>query len=180
MMFKSFGVMAAFAGLSSVSALSVLTPSSQWWWQSQEQALFSWDCTDKTHPQFAVLATNTNVTLLSGGYVVLQGQQDNFVCNTIYVPDLIPGAGYKLALTNIVNYTDIYVYSEAFEVRPKGSPYPTIPTPSIGGATASATGSGSSQATGGSGQSGGASLNMGFSLGGALALAGALTVVLGA
>ncbi|KAG8833405.1 hypothetical protein FRC17_010731 [Serendipita sp. 399] len=172
--------MAALAGFSSVSALSVLTPSSQWWWQAKEQALFSWDCTDKTHPQFAVVATNANPSLLSAGVSILTGIQDNFVCNTIITPDLIPGKGYRLTLTNIVNITDIYATSEEFEVRPTGSGYPTIPTPTIPGATASGTGSGSSQPTGSSGHNAGSSIHMGLSMGGALAVAGVLTAVLGA
>ncbi len=43
------------------------------------------------------------------------------MCSTNILPDLLPGAGYKIILTNIVNYTDIYATSEEFEVHPKGS-----------------------------------------------------------
>lgn len=40
---------------------------------------------------------------------------------TNIVPNLNPGTGYYLTLTNIVNYTDVYATSETFEVKTKGS-----------------------------------------------------------
>jgi len=181
-MFKKITVLAALAAASSVSALSVLVPNSDWWWQTGNQALFEWDCHNFTNTlnnpnsQFAVLANNPSQTLLTGGYAVIIGIQDNDVCMTNIIPNLNVGTGYFLTLTNIVNYTDIYARSEDFEIKAMGSPYPTGSTPAIPlytttGATAQASTTGTAPHTGGASQ-------VALSVGGALAIVGALTSLL--
>ncbi|KIM31786.1 hypothetical protein M408DRAFT_6843 [Serendipita vermifera MAFF 305830] len=159
------------------SALSVLAPSASWWWQENDQALLAWDCTDRSHPQFAVVAANTNVTLLTAGIVVLVGIQNNDQCTTNITPNILPGKDYKILLTNIVNYTDIYATSEAFEVHAHGSPYPSGPTPTL---SVASTAGANPTASGNSTRPNGAISQMGVSLGGVMALAGTVAAVLGA
>ncbi|PVG03037.1 hypothetical protein CPB86DRAFT_869955 [Serendipita vermifera] len=174
MMFKKLSVVAAFAAVStSVNGLSVLAPSSTWWWQTGDQALFAWDCTDRSHAQFAAVVTNTNTALLPAGSSILVGIQNNDQCTTNIVPQLNVGTGYTLQLTNIVNYTDIYATSEPFEVKAKGSPYPSGPTPSL---TYSSTGTGTAQPTGS--QSTNSGMQFGTSVAGAMAVAGGLLALL--
>ncbi|CAG7854065.1 SubName: Full=Uncharacterized protein {ECO:0000313/EMBL:CCA69593.1} [Serendipita indica DSM 11827] len=178
MMFKLSTALAVAVAAAGTNALSVLVPNSQWWWQRNDQALLSWDCTDKSHPTFSVVAINSNVTLLSAGLSVLVGQQDNTMCTTNILPDLIPGKGYRITLTNIVNYTDIYATSEEFEVHEKGTPYPSVSASTIPGASAPATGSAASASA--TAHSGASSAQVGLSVGGVLALTGIITAALGA
>jgi len=176
-MLKNFGLFTALTAVTmplSANALSILAPSSTWWWQTGNSALLAWDCSDTTYSQFSVLAASTNLTQLTAGYVVLVGQQPNDQCTTNIVPNLVVGSGYKILFTNIVNYTDIYATSEPFEVKAQGSAYPSGPTPHAG---ASSTTSAAS-ATGNSTHTGGAIAQIGLSIGGAIALASTVAAAL--
>jgi hypothetical protein len=106
--------------------------------------------------------------------------EHNDQCNVNLVPTLNVGTGYTIRFINPVNISDIYAESEQFEVKPKGSPYPTIPTPSVpngGGSGASNTAAGAS-ASATHDSAGFAQTSL--TLGGALALVGSVVVFLGA
>lgn len=171
---------AAVAAGTSVKALSVITPSPEWWWQTGDSALLSWDCSDRAHDQFAVVWVFL-IALILSGYVFdgiaydvetrsdhlflfllpetglstitpnsyrlgllfssesvsffllssfwdekrtrsnLYAPEENSQCSTTLTPNLNVGTGYRLTFTNIVNYTDVFATSEAFEIKPKGS-----------------------------------------------------------
>lgn len=54
--------------------------------------------------------------------------EPNDQCTTNLVPNLVVGSGYKILFTNIVNYTDIYATSDAFEVKAQGSMSDFLPS----------------------------------------------------
>lgn len=182
MKFNKLGFLTAVvAAGTSANALSVLTPSAQWWWQTGDEALLEWDCSDKTYPTFGVLVYNNNTQILPGNTMNLVAIQNNDQCNINIIPTLNVGTGYEIHLTNPVNISDIYASSQSFEVKAKGSAYPSIPTPAIpnGATPAAASGAGASSTTAAS-HTGAGFAQASFTLGGALALVGSVMTILGA
>jgi len=146
-MFSKFTALSTLAIALQASALKILQPSGNWWWQTGDQALLSWDCTDHNVAQYTVVVTNPNITLLTGPTPIV-AIQDNSQCNINLIPNLNVGKGYVVHLSDIFNATHFYADSDPFEVKPKGSPYPTSSSSTVGSdATASGSGSDSTPTT---------------------------------
>ncbi|KJA17417.1 hypothetical protein HYPSUDRAFT_46499 [Hypholoma sublateritium FD-334 SS-4] len=133
------------ASVGSVAAdLQVTSPSSSIWWVAQSQNLLEWSCQDTTIGNFTVLVTNTSPTIAVAPIAII-AIQNNFDCSILITQDQAnqpAGSGWQILLANPLNNTDVYATSEAFEIKPLGSLYPSQVTSSAVG-TASSTASGS-------------------------------------
>ncbi|KAG7558326.1 hypothetical protein FFLO_02796 [Filobasidium floriforme] len=126
---------------SAAAQFTITSPTSEIFWISDSDNVVSWTGTSPA-AQFTVFIANPNVNLLTDRtpiVAILDAFRGSYLLN----PGALPaGTGYTIQLTDTLNSTNIYAESEAFELKPAGSAYPTV-TPAGAADPATATQSGS-------------------------------------
>jgi hypothetical protein len=153
-------VFAAVSALFTVASaqLQVLSPGgSSEWWVADSENLLVWNCNESQEQTFTVLVNNPDMA----SPLAIIAEQPNYVCSLLVTKDQMGGlpaaSGYVVQLANILNSTDVYAQSAAFQIMPDNSPYPTstvLPesatfTPSSSGSASQATDTSSSKSNDG-------------------------------
>jgi len=131
------------------AAITILAPSSEFWWVADSTNLYSWTCGAQYnggYTNFTVLIQNQNQALFNGpqALVAIQWDYDCSVDLPASSTAQIPvGTGYTLSFSDVYNQTNVIAKSSLFEVKASGSVYPTQPSGvSSATVTANATGTG--------------------------------------
>ncbi|KAF8345475.1 hypothetical protein F5887DRAFT_966924 [Amanita rubescens] len=154
------------------TTFKIYQPSSSWWWIASSENVMSWDCKNSPVQQFTVFIVNSNPSVLSGRLAFI-AEQANADCSATIAQTQMnqaPATGYQLQFSDIINSSLIYATSDSFEIKAKGSTYPTSSV--AGASTASGTGSGSSATSTSSSKSGASSVKTSMGIG--LAAVGAV------
>jgi len=145
-------VVIACSALSVAAQITILAPSSSYWWVANSQNLYSWTCGsqyNQGYTNFTVLINNVSPTVFNGPLALIAIQWD-YDCSVLIpatgVAALPAGSGYTLSFANVYNQTDVIATSQQFEIKPLGSAY--APQPS-GVASATVTASSSNTAVAG-------------------------------
>ncbi|KAG8907165.1 hypothetical protein FRB99_005137 [Tulasnella sp. 403] len=133
-MFSRLATLVLFAWFTLLASakISILAPSSTYWWVANSQNLYSWTCgtsNNDGYTNFTVLVTNQNTAVLSGPLALVAIQWD-YDCSILLpaVASLNPGSGYILQFGDVYNQTNIIASSEPFEIKPQGSAYAPQPS----------------------------------------------------
>jgi len=164
MLFARLSLLALASIFTSVVAGPTITApgGASLWWVAKSDNNLVWDCSDKSHDSFNVVISNPSTTVLTAPLTLI-ATVPNYICSKLITSDTIANlpvaTGYTVSLTNVLNTTDVYSVSQAFEIKPIGSSYPAstaTPGPSSSG-TLSGTSSGPkpSSSSGSSNSSGG-------------------------
>lgn len=153
-MFRNLATLAVLAAwaLTTVSAdITILAPSSSYWWIANSQNLYSWTCGsnyNEGYTNFTVLINNSNPTLFSGPLALVAVQWD-YDCSVLLppVPSLPAGPGYTLYFGDVFNQTHVIASSSVFEIKPVGSAYAPQPSGVSSASATAATGSASPSGT---------------------------------
>jgi len=176
----------AWSAIFASATLTIIAPSSSYWWVANSQNLYSWTCgsqNNEGYTNFTVMINNASPTVFSGPLALVAIQWD-YDCSVLLPPvaSLPAGSGYTLYFANVFNDTDIIASSSVFEIKPEGSAYAPQPSgASSATVTASVTGSASaasSTSTSTKKSSAVSTSHVAFSgLAGALALLGAVMML---
>ncbi|KAF5336355.1 hypothetical protein D9611_006599 [Ephemerocybe angulata] len=178
MQFRSIAISVVAVASMAAAQLTVTTPSAANWWVAKSTNVLQWSCKADNVPQtFTVLIGNQNPAVLVQPLAII-AIQNNYDCSVLITQDQAnqaAGTGYEVLLANPINNTDVYARSEAFEIKPLGSLYPTQQAEQVASASAAAA-SASTTAASSSTKKGNSAAGLGASL--VLAAAGVVGGVL--
>jgi len=143
-------VVLAWSALYASAAISIVAPSTDFWWVANSQNLYSWTCGtqfNEGYTNFTVLISNQNPSFFNGPLALVSIQWD-YDCSVLLpsVTSLPVGTGYLMQFADVFNQTHIIATSSPFEVKAQGSAY--APQPSgAASATVTATLTGSAAST---------------------------------
>ncbi|GMK59449.1 hypothetical protein CspeluHIS016_0800550 [Cutaneotrichosporon spelunceum] len=141
-----FGAIALLANAASAfAAIQVTQPSKDLWWINNSLNTLAWSGSAPP-ADFVVMLSNPDTKLLTTDSAVGSIAYTYMTSLTILPVQWNPGPGYVIKLVNPLNGTEVYAESEAFEIKPEGSTYPTAGVTSAAG-TLAATGSSAANAT---------------------------------
>ncbi|ORY33974.1 hypothetical protein BCR39DRAFT_586176 [Naematelia encephala] len=138
-------------------SLIITQPSPEHWWVANELDTLAWTAGDNPPQEFSVFLANPDPTILTSELALVSIEPLYEYSKTINPGNITPSTGYTIQLTDILNSTNVYATSEAFEIKPEGSSYPpqttnsssassnSSSTASSGTSTPSSSGSASSQ-----------------------------------
>jgi len=124
----------ACSALYASAAITILAPSSSYWWVANSQDLFSWTCGsqfNEGYTNFTVLINNQNPAVFNGPQALVSIQWD-YDCSVLLAATTAAGlpasTGYVLSFADVFNQTHIIAQSDPFEVKAAGSAYAPQPS----------------------------------------------------
>jgi len=142
----AFAAFAAFPALA-LASISITGPDSSEYWVQNTSKTITWTYQSGDPSPISIVILNKNETFLNGEFSIKEYVDLALESFTITNVTLKTGSDYQVEFVNPSNHSDVYATSNAFEVRPAG-------TPPASNSTGNGTGNGGSSSGGSSSSSG--------------------------
>ncbi|KAK1922225.1 hypothetical protein DB88DRAFT_497595 [Papiliotrema laurentii] len=101
------------------AAITILYPTSNTIWYKNDTVALNWTVSDPSTDTylFRAILSNQDASLLSSPQQIADSTNATATYVRIALPGVPPGQGYKVALVNTTNQSQVFAQSEAFEIQ---------------------------------------------------------------